>query len=389
MEESRQLLVVSDNDDSMAWTDCLATSGLSLVRVDSINAGLSALNRDTHPAAILDFTNFTPQLLHEQLNLHPEVAFIPVLQSDDTDTLLDCFRMGCFDVMVRPVSERQLKKVAAHVQQFKNNSSRESVYRAKLEVANRELKDSLKILEMDQIAGRQVQLSMLPDRKKRFDDYEIAYEIIPSLYLSGDFVGYNVVFDRYLLFYIADVSGHGASSAFITVMLRFILNRIVRRHITENDIAALARAPKGFLEHINRQILGLDVDKHMTIFAASIDMQQNILRYSVGAHMPTPIFMTEGDARFLPGKGKPVGIFENVTWEVQEIVLPKKFIMTATSDGVLEFVSGDSLSDKLATMIDAVAESDYSIHSICDKLGIGGVEDVPDDVTVLTVRRGL
>ena len=89
-------------------------------------------------------------------------------------------------------------------------------YRQQLEQANRELNDSLHLLELDQIAGSQIQNSLLPPTPLQKDKYEIAYRISPSLYLSGDFVGYNILYDRYLVFYVADVSGHGSSSAFLT-----------------------------------------------------------------------------------------------------------------------------------------------------------------------------
>lgn len=385
MEENRQLLVVSNNDQYREWVACLAAEGWAAHHASSVVEGLPPV-AGTWAVIILDIPASPAGSLADLIEKYPRAVFVPVVAKDDMEAALRCFRAGCFDVLVEPVDSRQLKEMTARLVALGKKGG--FANRNQMARANKDLKESLKILELDQMAGRQVQLSMLPDRKMRYGEYEIAYEIVPSLFLSGDFVGYNVVFDRYLLFYLADVSGHGASSAFITILLRFLLGRIVRRHINNNDREALSRAPEGFLEHINRQILALSVDKHLTIFSASIDMHNNILRYSVGAHVPTPIFMAEGDARFLPGKGKPVGIFEDAAWEVQEIALPKKFIMTATSDGVLEFVKGETMSEKLSTMIEVVAQSDYSLENICDRFGIKEVVDAPDDVTVLTVRRG-
>ena len=85
-------------------------------------------------------------------------------------------------------------------------------YRDKLESANRELAASLNLLQEDQNAGRQVQMNMLPISPWSIDDFDFAHQIIPSLYLSGDFVDYFRVDERRVAFYLADVSGHGASS---------------------------------------------------------------------------------------------------------------------------------------------------------------------------------
>ena len=51
------------------------------------------------------------------------------------------------------------------------------------------------------------------------------YWFAPSLYLSGDFLDYQRYNDRFSAFYFADVSGHGASSAFVTVLLKYLCNR--------------------------------------------------------------------------------------------------------------------------------------------------------------------
>lgn len=61
------------------------------------------------------------------------------------------------------------------------------------EAANNELRATVKVLEQDQQAGRQVQLRMLPTTPLVLDDYVISHTVIPSLYLSGDFTDYFTV----------------------------------------------------------------------------------------------------------------------------------------------------------------------------------------------------
>jgi len=321
-------------------------------------------------------------------SLNLDTAYVAILPEVDPREVAKFFHNNTSDVLIKPFADKRFRQAIERASNFKSLVRQNREYREQLEATNRELQDSLRILELDQMAGRQVQSSLLPVTPFKKNDYEIAHKIIPSLYLSGDFVGYNVIFDRYLVFYVADVSGHGASSAFLTVLLKFILNRILRRHTSQNDVNAMARAPEGFIEHINKQIMALGLDKHLTILSACIDMERNILRYSVAAHMPMPVFVSDGDVRMLPGKGKPVGIFSECSWDVEEIVLPEKFAMVTVSDGVLEFLPGDSLKEKEQYIRDTIAKSDASIEEICEGLGINQVKDAPDDVTVLTLRRG-
>ncbi len=331
-------------------------------------------------------------LMQEKFGLLPsldlDTAYVAILPEVDPREVAKFFHNNASDVLIKPFADKRFRQAIERASDFKSLVRQNLEYREQLEATNRELQDSLRILELDQMAGRQVQSSLLPLTPFKKNDYEIAHKIVPSLYLSGDFVGYNVIFDRYLVFYVADVSGHGASSAFLTVLLKFIFNRILRRHTAQNDINVMSKAPEGFIEHINKQIIALGLDKHLTIFAACIDMERNILRYSVAAHMPMPVFVSDGDVRMLPGKGKPVGIFSDCSWDVEEIILPEKFAMVTVSDGVLEFLPGDSLKEKEQYICDTIAKSDASIEQICEGLGVNQVKDAPDDVTVLTLRRG-
>lgn len=390
MAKNGKLFIVADSRDNRRELEgLLADTTWRVTCFDDPAAAIDAIKVD-HPGVVvidLPASDLRNQLL-ALASPDRDVAYIVIVPEGDSRDVVDLFHLNVSDVVIRPFVGERFRQAVERASSCKSLLVQNRLYREQLEKANRELEESLRILEVDQMAGRQVQNSLLPVTPFHHGDYEIAHSIVPSLFLSGDFVGYNVVFDRYMVFYVADVSGHGASSAFLTVLLKFILNRILRRHIMRNDLEAMARAPEGFIEHINRQILALDLDKHLTLFSASIDMEENILRYSVAAHMPTPIFVSDGDVRTLPGKGKPVGIFPGATWDVQEVVLPEKFAMVIVSDGVLEFLPGNSYREKEEYLAATVAKSDASIENICEGLGVNRVKDVPDDVTVLTIRRG-
>jgi sigma-B regulation protein RsbU (phosphoserine phosphatase) len=93
----------------------------------------------------------------------------------------------------------------------------------------------------DQQAGRQVQMRMLPNSPLVIGDYLCSHTIIPSLYLSGDFTDYFTVDDHYLVFFMADVSGHGSSSAFATVLLKNLFARKRSDYLRRNEDTILDR----------------------------------------------------------------------------------------------------------------------------------------------------
>lgn len=392
-ENIRNLLLVSDRkEESAQWASSLTEAGWSVQTVTTFEQLVSYPGRRDYHIILLVTDSAGDSIIRELIDCGDEQLLsgllLPIVNSASGEEVISLIRAGVHDLLIRPFPTHDLLKSVARVSDYRDLVQENVLYRSKLEAANRELRESLVNLRLDQMAGRQVQQSLLPPTPMHHGEYTIAHRIVPSLYLSGDFVGYHVVFDRYLLFYFADVSGHGASSAFITILLRFILRRIVRNHVRDRDFKAVARAPSGFIEHINRQLLGTGLEKHLTIFAGSIDMNNHFLRYAVGAQLPMPLFVVGEDARFLPGKGKPVGIYENATWDVEEIALPARFSLAIPSDGILDLLPGDNLAAKEEQLLKAASGANMDHDKLCHALGMDSVTEAPDDISILTVTRG-
>ncbi len=390
MSAAKKLCILSfRQENANKWKAYLQAADWDVRVFADIPASLQYIRQQNPSVAVLDIPLSDIDEHFSNLGgLESSTAYITVLEKPSQMEVVNCFRSDATDVLIKPFNRKALLSAVERACKYQQLVNQNRLYKEQLEASNRILSDNLRILEMDHLAGRQIQQSMLPETPQRFGEYEIAHHIVSSLYMSGDFVGYHVIFDRYLVFYAADVSGHGASSAVLTVVLRLLLSRILRRHIDNDDREAMTRAPEGFIEYLNKQILAIGIDKHLTIFAASIDMKRNILRYSVGAHMPMPVFIADDKCEVLPGRGKPIGIFENIEWQVEEKQLPDKFAIVLTSDGALEIAEGNDLIEKEHFIWDAVKRSDTSMESLCQNLGLIHMESAPDDITVLTVRRG-
>ncbi|MDA8646960.1 serine/threonine-protein phosphatase [Porticoccaceae bacterium] len=302
---------------------------------------------------------------------------------------IDLFRLGIADIWSGSTQQAEIEASIARIEDNAKSLEKLNAYGRQLEMANLELEQSLHTLRQDQVAGLEVQKNLMPESPLTFGDYEISHSVTPSLYLSGDFVGYNFVLGRYLLFYFADVSGHGASSAFVTVLLRFMIGRVIRRHITENDHKALQNAPEGLLEHINNQILATGLGKHLTMVAGSVDTQNSIMRYVVGAQLPRPILICDGKASYLPGKGKPVGIFEQASWQVEEMQLPERCALVLLSDGVFDLVPDRDLAAKENTLLHYLANSSENTQSLKKALSIEVSHEPQDDISMCLLTRGM
>lgn len=392
VETNKRVLIISRDEKRYSrWLQLLASAGWMVSQVDTRNQALENL-ADRRPALmfvdiesgehVIDIDEVFAQRCRDS-----GIAVIPILSYPQPEDVVDSYRRGAIDVLIEPFDDDDMSEAVDRADSFKDLYRENMDYRAELERTNRDLRDSLNTLKMDQLAGREVQLNVLPEQPLVYGDYEIAHKIVPSLYLSGDFVGYNVLLDRFLIFYMADVSGHGASSAFVTIMLSFMVRKISRRHTYQDDTEAVLRAPEGLLEYINRQLLTMKVDKHLTMLVGSIDTHRDILRYASAAQQPMPVMVTGTTAQYLPGKGKPVGLFEDVQWAIEEIALPESFSISIASDGLLECLPGSSMAEQEQFFLDACAGADKNHDSVCKNLGIDAMKDAPDDVSLLTITR--
>ncbi len=316
-------------------------------------------------------------------------TFTPIVACSDTANsvaVMNALRAGAADFFLKHCSDDKaaLDDVIGKLFDRVRVNRLNQLYRLELEEANRDLRNGIAELRADQRAGRKVQLRMLPDNDQRLADLSVSHLIKPSLYLSGDFLDYFRISKDKVLVYIADVSGHGASSAFVTVLLKNLTNRLQRnlRRGSSDDILY----PDRFLSRINSELLDTGLGKHVTVFVGIISVNERKLSYAVGAHFPMPILSFEGGSTsFLEGSGLPVGLFEAPEWEVYEVPLEQPFRLILFSDGILEVIRAKSLDEKEQTLLELVSGGRHTIASLNQALNLDAITELPDDIAIVSV----
>lgn len=323
------------------------------------------------------------QVLREMDAQVPAIMFSDEV---DADRMMTALHLGASDFFVRPIknSKALVKSIERCLRQrAMRRELQES--RQRLELTNKELRATVKVLEQDQQAGRQVQLKMLPATPLVLDDFVISHTVIPSLYLSGDFTDYFTVADNFVTFFMADVSGHGSSSAFATVLLKNLFARKRSDFLRLHDDAVLS--PIGMLKRANNELLDLAVGKFATMVVGVLDMFNNTLRYSVAGHLPQPVLVSSSGARYLRGEGTAVGIMEDAEYEEHLIDLPDSFMLALFSDGILEILPPKNLIEKEKYFLDVFEQTFESPEQLVTRLGLDRVETAPDDIAALFISK--
>ncbi len=303
-----------------------------------------------------------------------------------TETVLKFLRAGASDVVLKPLEaleslDAAVKRQALKVAVYRQNRR----YRKELEQANRELRAGLDELKADQDAGRHVQMKMLPENNAVLNGLSFNYCIKPSLYLSGDFFDYFALDSERVLFYFADVSGHGASSAFVTVLLKNLSNRL-RRNLRRGSSDDLSD-PASFVNRVNLELLETRIGKHLTVFAGIFNVRTLELIYTVGAHFPLPVLTQANQSLFLEGKGPPVGLLPKAEYPVYKRQLKPGFSLVVCSDGLLEVISAANLEEKERALLETVRQAGHTIPELEKAFGLKHTAELPDDIAIVCISE--
>ncbi|MGX5218873.1 two-component system response regulator RssB [Pseudomonas segetis] len=386
MQKTSSTLLIIDDDQVVraSLAAYLEDSGFIVLQASNGLQGLEVFEQKHPDLVICDLR--MPQVdgleLIRRINaLGSETPIIVVSGAGVMTDVVEALRLGAADYLIKPLEDLAVLE----------HSVNRALDRVRLRLENKhyaeQLEASLHLLQEDQNAGRQVQMNMLPETPWESNGVHFAHQIIPSLYLSGDFVDYFRVDDRRIAFYLADVSGHGASSAFVTVLLKFMTTRLLYESKRAGRLPEFK--PSEVLGHINRGLINCKLGKHVTMLGGVIDEETDTLIYSIGGHLPLPVMFSEGKANYIEGRGLPVGLFEEAEYSDQTMQLPKSFSLTLLSDGVLDLLPGDTLKDKETVLPQLVAKAGGTLEGLRDVLGLANLAEMPDDIALLVLSRNL
>ena len=265
------------------------------------------------------------------------------------ETLHSAFALGCIDCWLMQMGSAELLQRITVVENRFAQMARRLEDSSHQRLVNMQLE-----IEQDQLQGQQIQRGMLPKQDKTIDRFLCSRWLAPSLILSGDFVDYFPLQDKYLACFLADVAGHGASSALLTVQLKNISWRL------QQKFGSLSfNSPGAMLGWINTTLIDQSIEKHVAMFLGIIDKETNVLHYSTGAQFPPAMLVNaEGQISVLEQSGKPLGLFPDAHYHSDSLEMPIGAQLLVFSDGVLDCLAPADLAEKEKALQQAIKQSD-------------------------------
>ena len=247
------------------------------------------------------------------------------------------------------------------------------------------LQRSLEALEQGERAGRRMQFRLLPRRQMRAGGFAFSHLLLPSEFLSGDFLDYLPQPDGRVLFYLADVAGHGVASAFVTVYLK----RFIATQLDSARREALLDDPALLLSQLNEDLLRDGIGKHIAISCGVLDPADRSLRYANAGAQPPPILGCPGQPpRLLAQRSSPAGLVESAEYRSEQLCLPQGSVLAMASDGVLELPAEGSADARLEWFADRVHARLEHADALAVALGCSAETPLRDDIALLLLRDG-
>jgi len=264
---------------------------------------------------------------------------------------------------------------------------------ASLAHKNQSLEQAHAIIQKDLENAASTQLSVLPEPIAS-DRMNTAWLFKPAVFVGGDTFNYFFVEPDLFVFCGIDISGHGVSSAMVSMSMQTSLIQSKGLYGGSITKERAAEIPHTFAKNLNKMMLENKSEHYLTMLFGMVDFSKNKIYYVQAGH-PYPFFYHKNNNKLetLEITGFPVGLFDTDDYETQEISFSSgdKFIIY--SDGISENKSAinDEVleNENLYEHFDQIKElpTKQMMDAISEKwLTKEQLNQLPDDVSVFVLK---
>ncbi|MEZ5535958.1 MAG: SpoIIE family protein phosphatase [Thiolinea sp.] len=238
-----------------------------------------------------------------------------------------------------------------------------------------------------------LQMGILPSQKHS-GALDFAWFFRPAKLIGGDTFNYFPLNDHLYFFYTVDVSGHGISSALLSMYLSNLLTSATDKNDNKwlsGDGTVIRKTLLKMLQSFNAHLLNLS-DHYCTMILGVIDTQHEQL-YLVQAGHPKPYLINKKAecVEEIDCTGFPVGLLPDVEYEVISTAFRPGNRLVLFSDGWFEipYQKGQVITSnvlKKALKHSIAAKAEKAVDDVCDYFSIAqNMNNQPDDLSMLMI----
>jgi sigma-B regulation protein RsbU (phosphoserine phosphatase) len=370
-----RILMIEDSEvDAMLLQRVLREADrFAADHVTTLSEGMRQLQNSPDADAVILDLNLpdasgleTFQTLHERF---PEIPIIITTGQDDEELAVAALRQGAQDYVFKSSLDAAILKRSLLYSIERNR-------RRLAERWSRQLEDELRF-------AQRVQRHLLPGVPPNIQGFDIAGKCESMHTTVGDFFDFVQRKDGTWDFVVADVCGHGAGPALVTVGTRRLLRSLTESHDDLGKIVTLAN--QGVCDDTFESLF-------VTLFVARLNPQTRELTYIGAAHHGV-LINASGEATELRGSGIPLGIDREASYHVDgSCPLSPGSLLLMMTDGIWEARDQQERSFGHERAIRSVADqrrdnADQIVHSLLERVKRHCQPHTPqDDLTAVVVK---
>ncbi|MBT2325085.1 SpoIIE family protein phosphatase [Variovorax paradoxus] len=307
----------------------------------------------------------------------PGAMWIVLSGLDTFDSAVAAIRLGAFDFLPKsPRTEEMAVSVRNALERRQLLAERERLHN-ELQRKVRELEETSAMLRRDLERAEVIQRALLPRSPPPMEGYCIQALYRPGQHVGGDLYDVVRLGERHLAFYLADATGHGVTSAMLSVLFK-------QRLVLVDPATGLALPPAEVLAAVNRSICEAHAAPGLFLTAVFglLDTSDASLTLASAGHPPVLHARDGRETRLIRRTGPALGLAPDAHFQQERLQLLAGDRILLYTDGLLP--SGSERELELLQQV--LAKPLSSAQEVMAQLHGGAPAGADrDDVTILLI----
>ena len=308
----------------------------------------------------------------------PGAIWIVLSGLDTFDSAVAAIRFGAFDFLTKPPRLEEMEVAVRNALERRRLLAEREQLHAELQRKVRELEEKSELLRRDLERAEVIQRALLPHNPPPVESYCVQAVYRPGQHVGGDLYDVVRLGERHLAFYLADATGHGITSAMLSVLFK-------QRLVLVDPATGRALAPAVVLDAVNRSLCqsieapGLFV----TAVIGLLDTVEGSVTLASAGHPPV-LHVREGrETRLIRRTGPALGLALDARFHEERLWLAPGDRMLLYTDGLLPSGTERDL-ERLKRVLSMPLSSAQEM--LAELRGAAAdVDPDPDDVTLLLI----
>lgn len=307
----------------------------------------------------------------------PNAMWIVLSGLETFDTAMAAIRLGAFDFLPKsPRSEEMEVAVRNALERRQLLAEREQLHR-ELQRKVSELEQTSEVLRRDLERAEVIQRALLPRSPPPMEGYCIQAVYRPGQHVGGDLYDVVRLGEQHLAFYLADATGHGVTSAMLSVLFK-------QRLVLVDPATGLALPPAEVMAAVNRSICEAHASPGLFLTAVFglLDTSDASLTLASAGHPPVLHARDGRETRLIRRTGPALGLAPDAHFQQERLQLLAGDRILLYTDGLLPSGSErelELLQQVLAKPLSGAQEMMVHLHADAQ----AGADR--DDVTILLI----